>query len=82
MAAKLRHHAKGVSRTFVALFIDEVWKPFQETGDPEQWPRVLEALERLRPLAAEAMLAVFQLTMTEAVEKALGHEVERIQRRR
>ena len=81
VAAKLRHHAKGVSRAFVELFLDEVWKPFLESENPDQnWPRVLEALERLRPLAAEATLAVFQLTMTEAVEKALGNEVEKMRR--
>ena len=31
-----------------------------------------EALERLRPLAAEALLAVFGLAMTDAVDRAFG----------
>jgi DNA-binding transcriptional MerR regulator len=83
VSAKLRHHAKGVARTFTELFIEQVWKPFEEAGSPEErWPEVREALERLRPLAADALLAMFQLTMTEAVEKAFGREVERIRRRR
>jgi hypothetical protein len=39
-------------------------------GDPDQHP----ALGR-STLAAESLLAVFQLTMTDAVEKAFGREV-------
>jgi DNA-binding transcriptional MerR regulator len=78
VAAKIRRHAEGVARAFVELFLDEVWKPFEEAGrPPERWPDVREALERLRPLAAESLLAVFQLTMSEAVEQAFGREVER-----
>jgi hypothetical protein len=38
---------------------------------------VREALERLRPLASEAVLAAFQQAMTEAVEEAFGKELER-----
>ena len=45
-------------------------------------PEVRDALERLRPLASDALLAMFQLVMTEAVEDRMGREVERIQKRR
>jgi len=68
-----------VAKAFVQLFLDEVWKPFDEAGQPpERWPEVFDALERLRPLAAESMLAVFQIVMTERVERALGKEIERM----
>lgn len=71
MADQLRHHAEGVSRTYVDLFVREIWEPFDRAGRPEEeWPRVLEALERLRPLASEALVAMFQITMGEATEKA------------
>jgi len=60
VAADLRRHADGVARSFVQLFLDEVWKPFDEAGrPPERWPEVFEALERLRPLAAESLLAAW-----------------------
>ena len=79
VAAELRKHADGAARTFVQLFLDEVWKPFDEAGrPPERWPEVFDALERLRPLAAESLLAVFQIVMTERVERALGKEIERM----
>jgi DNA-binding transcriptional MerR regulator len=68
---KLRRHAEGVARTFVDLFVEEVWKPFDAAGRPEEdWPKVREALERLRPLAASGLLAIFQLAMSEASERA------------
>jgi len=71
MADKLRGHAEGVSRTYVDLFVQEIWEPFDRAGRPEEeWPEVLEALERLRPLASEALVAMFQITMAEATEKA------------
>jgi DNA-binding transcriptional MerR regulator len=70
-AEKLRLHADGVARTFVDLFVKEVWQPFDRAGRPEgDWPKVREALDRMRPLASDALLAVFQLAMGEAVEKA------------
>lgn len=71
MADKLRRHAEGVSRVYVDLFVEEIWEPFDRAGRPEdEWPQVLEALERLRPLASESLVAMFQITMGEATEKA------------
>jgi hypothetical protein len=69
-AEKLRRHADGTARAFVELFVKEVWEPFDEAGRPEQdWPKMNEALERMRPLAAGALLAMFQIAMSEAIEK-------------
>jgi DNA-binding transcriptional MerR regulator len=82
VAAQLRRHADGVSRAFVKLFLEEIWAPFEAAGRPdERWPEVQEALDRLRPLAAEALLAVFGLAMSEAVDKAFGRELEKAERR-
>ncbi len=78
--ATARRHAEGVADAYVQLFLNEVWKPFVAAGRPEErWPEVHEALERLRPLAAEVLLAVFGLAMTEATEKAFGRELDLIQ---
>jgi DNA-binding transcriptional MerR regulator len=76
--AKLRRHSDGVARAFTDLFIERVWKPFDEEGRPaERWPEMVEAIERLRPLAGEALLAVFKLAMTDAVDQAFGRELQR-----
>jgi DNA-binding transcriptional MerR regulator len=75
---KLKRHADGAARAFVELFSNELWAPFEKAGHPEQdWQRMSEALERLRPLAAGTVLAMFKIAMGEAVEK----ESERTLRR-
>ena len=74
---KVRRQARGVARVFVEVFVENVWKPFNRAGRPEEeWPKVREALERLRPLASEALLAIFQQVMSEAVEEAAGREIQ------
>jgi len=71
-------HADSVSQTFVKLFLERVWKPFDTAGQPEtDWPTVLAALEQLRPLASETLVAIFQQRMTQATEKAFGRELDR-----
>jgi len=83
VAGEIRKHAGAVAKAFVELFVQRVWKPFEDEGRPEHdLPEVREALERLRPLASDALLAMFQLVMTESVEKQVGREAERIRKRR
>jgi DNA-binding transcriptional MerR regulator len=76
---RLHRHADGAARAFIDLFLEEIWKPFEREGRPEErWPEVSESLERLRPLAGDAFLAMFQLVMTERVETAFGREIDRM----
>lgn len=83
LAAKIRKHADGVARAYVELFVEQVWKPFEEAGAPEErWPEVRAALERLRPLAADSLLALFGVAMAEASETAFGREIEKLRKRR
>jgi DNA-binding transcriptional MerR regulator len=75
----LRRHAEGVATTFVDLFVKEVWEPFDRAGRPAaDWPKVRDALERLRSLASAALLAVFQTTMSAATEKATEQTLQRL----
>ncbi len=71
LAAKLHDHADAVARAYIDLFTENIWEPFDKAGRPdEDWQKVLEALEALRPLASDALLAMFQITMGEETEKA------------
>src|SRR3954469_11524219 len=75
---RVRRHADGVAKSFVRLFLEQVWKPFDEAGRPEErWPGGREALERLRPPAAPALLSISQIAMGDGVGAALGREMER-----
>lgn len=70
--------ADSVADAFVQLFLERIWKPFDRAGQPEpDWPAVLAALEQLRPLATEVLVAIFQPRMTQATEKAFGRELDR-----
>jgi DNA-binding transcriptional MerR regulator len=70
---ELRGHADAIAEAFVELFLAHVWRPFDAEGrPPERWPEVRETLERLRPLAGDAVTAVFGLAMSDAVERAFG----------
>jgi DNA-binding transcriptional MerR regulator len=74
---RLREHADAVSALFVDVFLTHVWRPFDAAGrPPERWPEVREALERLRPLAGDALVAVFGLAMEDAVERAFGEVLQ------
>lgn len=78
---KLDRHAQSIAKIFVELFLDEVWKPFQKAGfPPEDWPKVRDALERLRPLAGEALLGMFEPAMSKAVERAADRVADKLGR--
>jgi len=80
VGATIREHADAIAEAFAELFLKEVWEPFERAGrPPEQWPKVRERLERIRPLASQAVVAIFGLAMGDAVERALGEELERMQ---
>ena len=77
--ATLKRHSEAIAKKYVELFLDHLWRPFEQAGEPpEEFPRVREALDRLRPLAGESLLAVFQVVMTDAVEVAIEREVSRL----
>src|SRR4051812_10714586 len=80
---KVRERCEQIGREFVRLFLDDLWKPFANADYPDdRWREVEESIERLRPLSSQAVLAVYQLTMTSEVERAFGRELERLSRRR
>lgn len=74
---KVERSSEAASKAFVQLFLDELWRPFDEDGRPsDRWPEITEAIERLRPLASEVVLATFKQTMEAQVEKAFGRALE------
>jgi DNA-binding transcriptional MerR regulator len=75
---QLDRHADGIARAFVRMFVAEIWEPFEAAGKPEaDWPRVQDALDRLRPLAVEAVNATFRRSMGRAVEAEAARMIVR-----
>jgi len=68
---ELNRHSRAVAKAFVKMYLEEIWQPFDEAGHPEQdWERIHHALQVMRPLALEGLVATFRMTMTAAVDEA------------
>lgn len=62
---------ESIAGRFVRLYMEELWQPFAQAGQPaERWDEVIETIGALRATASEALLAMFKLRMTAAVEQA------------
>jgi DNA-binding transcriptional MerR regulator len=83
VATEARGHIDAIATAFMRLFVEHVWKPFEVAGRPEEGlERVLDAIERLRPLASATVQSLFQLAMGEAADKRLRAELERLEQQR
>jgi DNA-binding transcriptional MerR regulator len=72
-------HARAVSKDFIKLFMDDVVKPFADSGmPPEKWEELADSVEHVRPLAAQALLAVFRRTMDDEVEHTFTELARRL----
>ena len=77
--AKVQDRCRSVAREFVKLFMEDVWKPFEASDYPEErWPEIRASLEQLRPLSSQALMAIYQMTMSDEVDSAFGKLLERI----
>lgn len=69
----MREHAKGVAATYVELFDETVLAPWDERGRPAgEWRAIRESVEQLRPIAGEALLAVFNQVIGEEIAERIA----------
>jgi hypothetical protein len=79
---ELERHCDAVAGAFVKLFVNQVWRPFQRADMPaNRWPEIDAAIERLRPLATDALEAIFQRRMSMQIEAAFGEITQRLSER-
>ena len=79
----VQRHCESASRSFVRLFLREVWKPFAKADMPvEGWPEIEDAVERLRPAASEALLTIFQERLSAQIEEAFSEITHRLSERK
>ena len=75
-------HCDSVSRSLVELFVHEIWKPFAQADMPaERWPEIEHAVERLGPVASEALMAIFQRRLSARIEGAFEEITRRVAER-
>lgn len=79
VGAEIRTHTSAIAEEFVQLYVRSVLDPLRdgERVPLEHLDQAREAVERLRPLASEAVVASFGQVMTEAVERQLQRELNR-----
>jgi DNA-binding transcriptional MerR regulator len=69
MIESVSRSADSIAEQFVKLFMERIWT------DKDELPQ--EALDRLRPLATEAVVALFHQRMSRRTEKALARELDK-----
>jgi DNA-binding transcriptional MerR regulator len=75
-------HCQSVSRSLVELFVHEIWKPFAQADMPaERWPEIEHAVERLGPVASEALMAIFQRRLRNQLEDVFTEITRRVAER-
>ena len=78
VAEHLRRHADAVAKVYVEMFLDEVWKPFDASGRPEeQWPQVHDSPQQLRKVSGEALLATLDACVSERLDVTFGRDITR-----
>jgi DNA-binding transcriptional MerR regulator len=77
LVERMARDCDSVARDFTKLFLRELWQPFDEAGQPDDgWDELIEGVDALRPLASEALLALFKLRMSGELERAFGRVIE------
>jgi DNA-binding transcriptional MerR regulator len=77
LVERVSRDCESISKAFVRLFLGELWEPFEQAGQPdERWEEMIAATDALRPIASEALLAIFKQRMTTQVERAFGKVLE------
>ncbi|HEX3519436.1 MAG TPA: MerR family transcriptional regulator [Solirubrobacteraceae bacterium] len=77
LVERVSRDCESISRDFTKLFLRELWEPFDQAGQPDEgWDELIESVDSLRPLASEALLAMFKLRMTTQLENAFGKVIE------
>jgi DNA-binding transcriptional MerR regulator len=77
LVERMSRECDSVARDFTKLFLRELWQPFDEAGQPDEgWDELIAGVDGLRPLASEALLALFKLRMTSELERAFGRVIE------
>jgi DNA-binding transcriptional MerR regulator len=72
-------HCDAVSGAFVSLFMREVWEPFEAAGMPtNRWAEIDDTVAHLRPMATDALVAIFGQRMSARIDVAFGQRMQQL----
>lgn len=70
---EMRGHASSIAASYVRIFDEAVVAPWDARGRPEgEFAAIGEAVDRLRPLAGEALLGVFRQVIGDVIADTLA----------
>ncbi|MEH3033585.1 MAG: MerR family transcriptional regulator [Aeromicrobium erythreum] len=80
---EIQGHLRAVADLFVRRVADELVEPFVAAGLPEdQWDPMIDAIERLLPVAQQVTLGIFRAQLVEAIDQEVGEQITEIAERR
>jgi DNA-binding transcriptional MerR regulator len=80
---RVTEHVEAAATAYVDMFRRTVWREFTDAGaPPADWQRIQGTVERLQPLAAQAVLSAFRTAMATAVAEGLEEEAGALQQAR
>jgi hypothetical protein len=72
----LSSNLREIADAFVSGVVSEIFQPFQDAGMPEDdWPRILQSIESLLPVASQVTLGIFRNQLSEAIDRELGEQL-------
>jgi DNA-binding transcriptional MerR regulator len=77
-AAQISSRGREIAAIFEGVWLKQFWEPFIDAGMPEaQLPELQAVLTELRPLALDAVVALFAVAMEQQIEHGIVREVGR-----
>ena len=77
VAEQIFRHSQAIADSFMRLFLRDVMEAVPRGGSGMDWRAAREAVEKLRPLAREAVTAAFDQTMTRSVEREFSRLIDK-----
>ena len=72
----VRGHADGIAAYFEGVWREQIWDEFAAAGSPpERLGEIVELASRVRPLALDAVVAVFTQAMEAQIESGIAREL-------
>ena len=72
----LSTNLREIADAFVSGVATEIFQPFVDAGMPEDdWPRILQSIESLLPVASQATLSIFRSQLSEAIDREIGQQL-------
>jgi DNA-binding transcriptional MerR regulator len=82
VVGKVQKQCDEIAAQFLRLYLDDVWGPFKQDDFPKDgWQRVTDAIDTLRPLSSQVVLACYGLRIDRAIEREIPREFGRLLRR-